>query len=219
MHMLMGWKDDVNTVLARDPAPRSFGEALMFSPGLHAIILHRVSHRFFMNGHYKTARAVNYWARVLTGADIHPGATIGKGFFIDHATGVVIGETAEIGDNVSIFQGVTLGGVSTSKEKRHPTLEDNVVVGAHATVLGNIVIGAGSKIGAGSVVVKDVPPNSTVVGIPGKVVKRNGEKEKRIEVRRENLPDPLVEALDDICASIERVERRVSELEEKLNKP
>lgn len=215
----MSWKDDVNTVLDRDPAPKSFAEALMFSPGLHAILIHRVSHRLYMQGQFKLARLLNYWARVLTGADVHPGATVGKGFFIDHATGVVIGETAEIGDNVSLFQGVTLGGVSTSKEKRHPTIGNNVVVGAHATVLGNIFIGDNSRIGAGSVVVKDVPPNSTVVGIPGKVVKRNGEREKRIELRRETLPDPLVEALDDICTSLERLERRVDELEEKLNKP
>ena len=175
----MSWKDDVYTVMERDPAAKSFNEALFFSPGLHAILLHRVSHRPILKGNFMMARLINYWGRVLTGADIHPGATIGKGFFIDHATGVVIGETTIIGDNVSIFQGVTLGGVSTSKGKRHPTIGNNVTIGAHAIVLGDITIGDNSKIGAGSVVVKDVPPNCTVVGIPGKVVKRNGEPVKR----------------------------------------
>jgi serine O-acetyltransferase len=216
--MTMSWKDDVYTVLERDPAPKSFSEALMFSPGLHAILMHRVSHRLYANGQYKLARLINYWGRVLTGADVHPGATVGKGFFIDHATGVVIGETSIIGDNVSIFQGVTLGGVSTSKEKRHPTIGNNVVIGAHATILGDIFIGDNSKVGAGSVVVKDVPPNSTVVGIPGKVVKRNGEREKRVELRHESLPDPLVEALTDICTHLDALDKKISELEEKLKK-
>jgi len=214
----MSWKDDVYTVLERDPAPKSFGEALMFSQGLHAILLHRVSHRFYVQGQYKVARLINYWGRVLTGADVHPGATVGRGFFIDHATGVVIGETSIIGDNVSIFQGVTLGGVSTSKEKRHPTIGNNVTIGAHATVLGDIMIGDNSKIGAGSVVVKDVPPNSTVVGIPGKVVKRNGEREKSAVLRHESLPDPLVEALTDICTHLDALDKKVSELEERLKK-
>ncbi len=136
----MNWKEDVYTVLERDPAPRSFMEAFMFSPGLHAILLQRVSHRMYLRGDFKMARAINYFSRVLTGADIHPGAKLGKGVFIDHATGVVVGETAEIGENVSIFQGVTLGGVSTSKEKRHPTIGNNVTIGAHAVVLGNIFI-------------------------------------------------------------------------------
>ncbi|MBI0583138.1 MAG: serine O-acetyltransferase [Methanomassiliicoccus sp.] len=213
----MGWKDDVYTVLERDPAPRSFSEALMFSPGLHAILIQRVSHRFYVKGQYKIARLLNYWGRVLTGADVHPGATVGKGFFIDHATGVVVGETTIIGDNVSIFQGVTLGGVSTSKEeKRHPTIGNNVTIGAHATVLGDIVVGDNSKVGAGSVVVKDVPPNSTVVGIPGKVVRKNGEKPT--QPRTENLPDPMVNALNDICTSLEKLEHRMDALEEKLKK-
>lgn len=212
----MSWKDDVKTVLERDPAPKSFSEALMFSPGLHAILIHRVSHRMYLKGEYKIARLLNYWGRVLTGADVHPGATIGQGFFIDHATGVVIGETSIIGDHVSIFQGVTLGGVSTSKEKRHPTIEDNVIIGAGATVLGDIIIGKNSKIGAGSVVVKDVPPNSTVVGVPGKVVRKNGEKP--VQPRVENLPDPMVTALNDICTSIDRLERRVEELEQAVKK-
>ncbi len=214
----MDWKADVYTVLERDPAPRSFGEALMFSQGLHAILMQRVSHNLYSRGQYKIARLINYWSRVLTGADIHPGATIGKGFFIDHATGVVIGETAIIHDNVSIFQGVTLGGVSTSKKKRHPTIGNNVTIGANASVLGDITIGDNVKIGAGSVVVKDVPPNTTVVGIPGRVVKRNGEREKVLDLTQENLPDPLIDTIADLMNSISTLERKVEELEEKLKK-
>lgn len=214
----MDWKADVYTVLERDPAPRSFGEALMFSQGLHAILMQRVSHNLYMRGEYKIARLINYWSRVLTGADIHPGATIGKGFFIDHATGVVIGETTIIQDNVSIFQGVTLGGVSTSKKKRHPTIGNNVTIGANASVLGDITIGDNVKIGAGSVVVKDVPPNTTVVGIPGRVVKRNGEREKVLDLTHENLPDPLIDTIADLVSSINALEKKVEELEEKLKK-
>ena len=214
----MDWKADVYTVLERDPAPRSFGEALMFSQGLHAILIQRISHNLYLRGQYKIARLINYWSRVLTGADIHPGATIGKGFFIDHATGVVIGETTIINDNVSIFQGVTLGGVSTSKKKRHPTIGNNVTIGANASVLGDITIGDNVKIGAGSVVVKDVPPNTTVVGIPGRVVKRNGEREKVLDLTHENLPDPLIDTIADLVNSISALEKKVEELEEKLKK-
>jgi len=207
----MSWKDEVYTVLERDPAPKSFREALFFSPGLHAIILHRISHRLYLRNQFLLARAVNYFARLLTGADIHPGAKVGKGFFIDHATGVVIGETSEIGDNVCIFQGVTLGGVSTHKGKRHPTLGNNVVVGANATILGNIHVGDHVKIGAGSVVVKDVPPNSTVVGVPGKVVKTEGEM--KIDFRHDLLPDPLIDAFMNVFNNIAELENRIAEIE------
>jgi serine O-acetyltransferase len=214
----MSWKEDVNTVLERDPAPRTYKEALFFSPGLHAIILHRVSHRQYLKGHYMCARAINYFARWLTGADIHPGAQIGKGFFIDHASGVVIGETSIIGDNVSVFQGVTLGGVSASKGKRHPTIGNNVDVGAHATILGDIKIGDNVRIGAGSVVVKDVPPNCTVVGIPGKVVRVNGEAVK-MDLRHDRLPDPLVDILKSIDDHLSQLDDRVQTLERELRKP
>lgn len=213
----MSWKDDVNTVLERDPAPKSFGEALMFSQGLHAILFQRVSHKQYLKGNFKLARLINYVARVLTGADIHPGATIGKGFFIDHATGVVIGETTVIGDNVSLWQGVTLGGVSASKGKRHPTIKDNVTIGAHAVVLGNIVIGENVKIGAGSVVVKEVPPNCTVVGIPGRVVKREGVVVKT-DLRHDELPDPLRDALMDLNNQVAILGHRIEELESRLKK-
>jgi len=210
----MSWKDDVQTVLERDPAPKSFKEALLFSQGLHAVIIYRISHRLYERGQFNLARMLNYFGRFLTGADIHPGAKIGRGFFIDHATGVVIGETAEIGDDVSIFQGVTLGGVSTSKGKRHPTIGSNVVIGANATVLGNIYIGDNVKIGAGSVVVKDVPPDSTVVGVPGKVVKREGRG--GVDLRHDLIPDPLLDTLMDIVDDIHKLEHRLSELEEKV---
>jgi len=213
----MSWKDDVYTVLERDPAPKTFGEALMFSQGLHAILMQRVSHQQYMKGNYKLARLINYIARWITGADIHPGATLGKGFFIDHATGVVIGETTIIGDNVSLWQGVTLGGVSASKGKRHPTIKDNVTIGAHAVVLGNIVIGENVKIGAGSVVVKDVPPNCTVVGIPGRVVKREGLVVKT-DLRHDELPDPLRDALMDLNNHIAILDHRIEELEARLKK-
>ncbi|MCE5297156.1 MAG: serine O-acetyltransferase [Euryarchaeota archaeon] len=213
----MSWKEAVETVLERDPAARSYAEALMFSPGLHAIIIYKVSHKQYEKGHFRLARAMNYWGRFLTGADIHPGATIGKGFFIDHAVGVVIGETTIIGENVSLFQGVTLGGVSTSKGKRHPTIGNNVTIGASAVVLGDITIGDNVKIGAGSVVIKDVPPNSTVVGVPGKVVKRDGAI-VRTDLRHDELPDPVRDTLMDLTNHIAQLDRRIEMLEERLKK-
>ncbi|HEX9907847.1 MAG TPA: serine O-acetyltransferase [Thermoplasmata archaeon] len=207
-------KDDVATVLERDPAPKSRAEALLFSPGLHALRLHRIAHRLYVKEHYMTARAFNYLSHWLTGADIHPGAKIGRNFFIDHASGVVIGETSEIGDNVSIYQGVSLGGVSVEKKKRHPTLGNNVVVGAGATILGPITIGDNVRVGAGSVVVKSVPPNSTVVGVPAKIVQRVGKT--TIDLHHEELPDPVVNAFIDMCHSLSEMEYRLEQLEAKL---
>ncbi len=212
----MSWKNDVQTVLERDPAPRSFKEAMLFSQGVHAVILYRISHRLWERKKHTMARMLNYFNRFLTGADIHPGADIGEGFFIDHATGVVIGETAIIGGNVSLFQGVTLGGVSTAKEKRHPTIKDNVVIGANAVILGNITIGENVKIGAGSVVVKDVPPDSTVVGVPGKVVKRQGIT--KVDLRHDQIPDPILDAMKNIVDSMHKLEHRIDVLEESLKK-
>ena len=207
-------KSDVDIVLERDPAPKSRAEALLFSQGLHALRFHRAAHRQYLKGRYKTARFLNYVARILTGADIHPGAKVGKNFFIDHATGVVIGETSEIGDNVSIYQGVTLGGVSTEKKKRHPTIGNNVVIGAGATILGPITIGDNVRVGAGSVVVKSVPPNSTVVGVPAKIVQREGTT--RIDLHHEELPDPVVNAFIDMCHSLSEMEYRMEQLEARL---
>jgi len=212
--ILMAEKSDLDTVLERDPAPKSRGEAMLFSPGLHAIKLYRLSHRMYERKRFFLARMVNFLARFWTGADIHPGAKIGKGFFIDHASGVVIGETAEIGDDVSIFQGVTLGGVSMSKGKRHPTLGNNVTVGAGAAILGAITIGDNVKIGAGSVVVKDVPPNSTVVGIPAKIVHREGAPS--IDLAHDDLPDPIMKVFIDFCHNVSMLEYRISKIEEKV---
>jgi serine O-acetyltransferase len=212
------WKEDVDTVLERDPAAHSYKEALFFSPGLHAILLHRFSHNAYLKGNLTMARMINYFARFLTGADLHPGALIGKGFFIDHATGVVIGETSVIGENVSVFQGVTLGGVSAEKDKkRHPTIGDNVVIGAHAVILGDIHIGENTRIGAGSVVIRDVPPNSTVVGIPGKVVRRDGLPVK-VDMRHDQLPDPLLDSFSDMSHHMVELEKRIKELEDQLAK-
>lgn len=207
-------KDEVDIVLERDPAPKSRAEAVLFSPGLHAIKFHKMAHKLYLRKRYKTARLINYISRILTGADIHPGARMGKNFFIDHATGVVIGETAEIGDNVSIYQGVTLGGVSTEKKKRHPTIGNNVVIGAGATILGPIKVGDNVRVGAGSVVVKSVPPNSTVVGVPAKIVQRIGVT--AIDLHHEELPDPVVNAFIDICHSLSEMEYRMEEIEKKL---
>jgi len=212
----MNWKDDVQTVLERDPANKSFREAFYFSPGLHAILLQRISHRQYLEGNFIMARAINYFARFLTGADIHPGATIGSGFFIDHAVGVVIGETTIIGDNVSLFQGVTLGGVSASPGKRHPTIGNNVTIGAGAKVLGNLTIGDNVKIGAGSVVVRDVPPDSTVVGVPGRVVKREGACVK-VDLRHDELPDPLRDAMMQLTNNISELDHRLERLEKLIN--
>lgn len=207
-------RDDVAIVMERDPAPKSRAEALFFSQGLHAIRFHKVAHRFYGQGRFKTARAINYVSRILTGADIHPGAKVGKDFFIDHATGVVIGETAEIGDNVSIYQGVTLGGVSTEKKKRHPTIGNNVVIGAGATILGPITIGDNVRVGAGSVVIKSVPPNCTVVGVPAKIVQRTGTT--TIDLHHEELPDPVVNAFIDMCHSLSEMEYRLEQIEKKM---
>jgi len=207
-------KSDVDIVMERDPAPKSRAEALLFSAGLHAIRFHRAAHRLYLKRRFKTARMINYFARVMTGADIHPGAVIGKDFFIDHATGVVIGETSEIGDNVSIYQGVTLGGVSSEKKKRHPTIGNNMVIGAGATILGPITIGSNVRVGAGSVVVKSVPPNSTVVGVPAKIVQREGTT--KIDLHHEELPDPVVNAFIDICHSLSEMEYRMELIEKKL---
>src|SRR4030042_1613196 len=207
-------KSDVDIVLERDPAPKSRAEALLFSQGLHAIRFHKSAHRLYIKKRYKTARMINYISRWLTGADIHPGAIVGKNFFIDHATGVVIGETAEIGDNVSIYQGVTLGGVATEKKKRHPTIGNNVVIGAGATILGPITIGDNVRVGAGSVVVKSVPPNSTVVGVPARIVQRTGVT--TIDLHHEQLPDPVVNAFIDLCHSLSEMEYRLEQIESKL---
>lgn len=202
--MLATLRRDIQAVLDRDPAARSAWEIVLLYPGLHALWLHRLAHALWRNGFKGVARLVSNISRFFTGIEIHPGARIGSGFFIDHGMGTVIGETAEIGEDVTLYHNVTLGGVSWEKVKRHPTLEDHVVVGAGAQILGPIRIGAHSRIGANSVVVKDVPPGSVVVGVPGRVKARNGDapEPERIDLRHDSLPDPRNELLRHLTARI-----------------
>ncbi len=204
-------KEDIDTIFERDPAARSVPEVIFCYPGLHAIWFHRVSHFLWEHNFKFAGRFLSHIARFLTGIEIHPGAKIGKGFFIDHGMGVVIGETAEIGNNVSIYQGVTLGGTSLKKVKRHPTVEDNVVVGSGAKVLGAFTIGKNSKIGSGSVVVREVPENSTVVGIPARVVKK--EKESTgVDLEHSKLPDVEGKVVRYLLHRIEEMEKELIEL-------
>jgi len=207
-------KKEIQAVFDRDPAAKSLIEVLLCYPGLHAIILHRIAHFFYRRRLFFIARLISHFSRFLTQIEIHPGARIGEGFFIDHGAGVVIGETTEIGDNVTIYQGVTLGGTGKEKGKRHPTIGNNVVISTGAKVLGAIYVGDNSKIGAGSVVLKDVPPNSTVVGVPGKVVVRDGQRvQEPIDLRHDLLPDPVAELINGLCLELEQLKGRVAELE------
>jgi serine O-acetyltransferase len=197
-------REQLDTVFRRDPAARSVVEIVLCYPGFHAVILHRIAHRLYKSGWYTVARLISQLSRSLTGIEIHPGATIGRRFFIDHGMGVVIGETAEIGDDCLLYQGVTLGGTGKDTGKRHPTLGTGVVVGTGAKILGNIRIGDHVKVGAGSVVVHPVPDNCTVVGVPGRVVRDPQAPWEPLE--HGDLPDPEGQEIDDL-------KRRVSELE------
>jgi len=203
-------REDINATFERDPAAKSVLEILLCYPGFHAVLFHRVAHWFWIHKFYLLGRFISHVGRFLTGIEIHPGAHIGRRFFIDHGMGVVIGETSEIGNDVTLFHGVTLGGTTWKKIKRHPTIGDNVVIGVGAKILGPVRIGENTKIGANSVVVTDIPPNSIVVGIPGKVVYRV-EGGKRIQMDSAFMPGPQSKA---IASLIERVKR----LEEKFNK-
>ncbi|MBO4797273.1 MAG: serine O-acetyltransferase [Candidatus Methanomethylophilaceae archaeon] len=207
--------DDLEVVMEKDPAVIDEEDARKYHTGLHAVSYYRISHELWIQGRKKEAREINYKAHQLTGCDIHPGAQIGKRLFVDHATGVVVGETAIIGDDVSLYQGVTLGGVSTSKGKRHPTLGNNIVVGCNASVLGDIRIGNNVRIGAGSVVVKDVPDDCTVVGIPGRIVSRAGIKTESSCLMHNDLPDPVKDRITAMEKTIEELNRRLDELSEK----
>jgi serine O-acetyltransferase len=203
-------KCDINAVFDRDPAVDNLLEVILSYSGLHALLFHRVSHWLYSKGLRTLPRLTSQLARFITGIEIHPGAKIGCGFFIDHGMGVVIGETTEIGENVTLYQGVTLGGTGKERGKRHPTIGNNVVVGAGAKVLGNITIGDDSKIGAGSVVLKDVGENSTVVGIPGRVVSRDGERiHPERDLQHADLPDPIRDQLLEL-------EEKFSKLKEEL---
>lgn len=205
-------KEDVETIFENDPAARSVLEVVLTYSGLHATWAHRIAHGFFKKRFYFIARVISQVSRFFTGIEIHPGAKIGRRFFIDHGMGVVIGETCEIGDNVTLYQGVTLGGTGKEKGKRHPTLEDNVLVATGAKVLGSITIGENSKIGAGSVVLKEVPPNSTVVGIPGKIVMRDGVRlEKKLD--HQNIPDPVEERCQVFEKQIATLQEEIGHLQ------
>lgn len=203
-------RQDINCVLARDPAAQSKLEILMAYSGLHAVWIHRINHRLWTAGLRTPARILAQIARWLTGIEIHPGATIGPRLFIDHGMGVVIGETAEVGADVTLYHGVTLGGVSTKPGKRHPTLEDGVVVGAGAKVLGAITVGKNTRIGANAVVVKDVEADMVVVGIPGKPVQREDQQPARANMRHDVMPDIVSERLDQVLDRLDAIESAVN---------
>jgi len=208
-------RKDVKVIFERDPAARSVLEILLCYPGFHAMRFHRTAHWLWIHGFKLLARFVSHVSRCLTGIEIHPGARIGEGFFIDHGMGVVIGETAEIGENVTLYHGVTLGGTTWNKGKRHPTIGDNVIVGAGAAILGNIRIGENSKIGSGSVVNREVPPNSTVVGIPGRVVFREGNVYND-PAGVGGTPDPEGKAIKCLTDQLFALEKRVEQLSREL---
>lgn len=210
--MCRGIIEDVRTVFAKDPAARSLIEVITCYPGLHALWLHRIAN-FLWRKHLRLlARILSHCNRFLTGIEIHPGAKIGRRFFIDHGAGVVIGETTDISDDVLLYQGVVLGGTSLKKGKRHPTLEDNVVVGAGAIVLGAIKIGSGARIGSGSVVVKAVPPGTTVVGIPGRIIDEH--RKPTLDLEHGRLPDPVAEAIKIVLDEQTTMEKRLKKLED-----
>ncbi len=204
-------REDIRTVFTRDPAARSTLEVIFCYPGFHALVLHRAAHWLWRSGFLFWARFLSHVSRALTGIEIHPGATIGRRFFIDHGMGVVIGETTEIDDNVTLYQGVTLGGTSLEKKKRHPTLGKNVIVGAGAKVLGALTVGEGARIGAGAVVVKDVPPGATVVGLAGRILggRRRPAGEMKIDVSS-SKGDHHVRVMEVLMERVERLENRVN---------
>ncbi len=210
-------KKDIEVVFERDPAAKSVLEVILCYPGFHAVLLHRIAHYFYRARLFLVARMISQVARLLTGIEIHPGAKIGEGLFIDHGMGVVIGETTEIGNNVTLYQGVTLGGTGKEKGKRHPTIGNNVMISTGAKVLGSITIGDNCKIGAGAVVIESVPPDCTVVGVPGRVVVKNGRKiTGGVDLDHADLPDPMAEALRCLQRKIQNLEARVRHFEERF---
>ena len=210
-------KEEFAVIQERDPSIKSPMEVILY-PSFKVMISYRRAHKLYLKGHYFWARWISQRAARRTGIEIHPGATIGKGFFIDHGTGVIIGETTIIGDNVTLYQGVTLGGTGKETGKRHPTLEDNVMVSAGAKVLGSFTIGENSKIGAGSVVLNEVPPNCTVVGVPGRIVKMGNLKIPRADMDQVHLPDPVTSDINQLQRDNIMLKERVSELEKELRK-
>lgn len=211
--MFKRMKEDMDTVFTQDPAARTYIEVFLTYSGLHAIWLHRIAHRFYRWKMFFIARAISQISRFFTGIEIHPGAIIGRRFFIDHGMGVVIGETCEIGNDVTIYQGVTLGGTGHEKGKRHPTVEDHALIATGAKVLGSITIGEYSKIGGGSVVLKDVPSHSTVVGIPGRVVKQNGQKVTE-KLAHHELPDPVIDRCNKLQMEIDMLREEIKRMKE-----
>jgi len=206
-------REDFRVVFERDPAVRSVLEIVLCYPGFHAVLFYRLAHWLWTRNFFLAGRFISHLGRFFTGIEIHPGAQIGKGFFIDHGMGVVIGETAEIGENCTLYHGVTLGGTSWAKEKRHPTLGKNVIIGSGAKVLGPFMVGDDAKVGSNSVVVKEVPENSTVVGIPGKVVISEGKKaEPKVDLEHGKLPDPEAKAISCLFDQIRALEKQVKDL-------
>jgi len=210
MSLIRNISEHVASIMERDPAPKSRLEILLCYPGLHAVWIYRFTHKLYKARLYLLARLASQWARWMTGIEIHPGAQIGKRLFIDHGMGVVIGETAVVGDDVTIYQGVTLGGTGKEKGKRHPTILNRVVIGTGAQVLGDITVGENSRVGAASVVIDDVPENSTIVGVPGHIIFRNGKRVVITDPRE--IRDPLSDALSEVA-------QRVEQLEEKMKSP
>ena len=209
--------EEIQVIRERDPAIKSNMEVFLYS-SFKAILHYRIAHKLYLKKHYFLARWVSQRAVRKTGIEIHPGATIGKGLFIDHGSGVIIGETAELGDNITLYQGVTLGGTGKEQGKRHPTLRDNVMVSAGAKVLGSFTIGENSKIGAGSVVLKEVPPNSTVVGVPGCVVKQDNVRIPRNDMDQVHLPDPVMNEIEHLKQEMHRLEEENQRLQKLVDK-
>lgn len=207
------FRADINAIKERDPAARSYIEIFLLYSGLHAIIHYRFSHWFYKHKMFFIARLISQWAKFLTNIEIHPGAKIGKGVFIDHGTGVVIGETAEVGDNCTIYQNVTLGGTGKDKGKRHPTLKENVVVGAGAKVLGPFTVHENAKIASNAVVLEEIPANSTAVGVPARIVKREGVRVNDLD--QIHIPDPVSQELCKMMIKINQLEDKIKELENK----
>lgn len=215
MGLISRIKEEVRVIQERDPAIKSPMEVLLY-PSFQVMLRYRVAHKLYLKKHYFLARWISQKAARKTGIEIHPGATIGKGLFIDHGAGVIIGETAIIGDNVTLYQGVTLGGTGKESGKRHPTLEDNVMVSAGAKILGSFTIGENSKIGAGSVVLKPVPPNCTVVGVPGRIVKKDNVRQPRADLDQVNLPDPVLDAITKLRKENRELRKAIEKLQREI---
>lgn len=215
MGIIKNIKEEIQVIKERDPALHSTMEVFLY-PSFKVMLHYRLAHKLYLKKHYFLARWISQRAVRKTGIEIHPGATIGKGLFIDHGSGVIIGETAILGDNITLYQGVTLGGTGKEVGKRHPTLEDNVMISAGAKIIGSFTIGENSKVGAGSVVLKEVPPNCTVVGVPGHIVKKDNISIPRNDLNQVDLPDPVEVEIQSLVEANQHLVRRIAELEQQL---